>query len=120
MVQNWRVQQPYSAEPIIELARLYRESGDSSTATQLLADAIKLDGNNARALRAMGMLREESGDYAQALQNYIRSYQLNNAQGDLPQKIASLQGQARTAQAIVPQTQPGQVNPGSVNQYVPR
>ena len=119
MVQNWRVQQPDSAEPVIELARLYREAGDRSTATQLLADALNIDGNNARALKAMGMRREESGEYSLALQNYIRSYEANNTQADVAQKIAALQGQTRTAQGIPPQVQSAQV-PGGINQYAPR
>jgi tetratricopeptide (TPR) repeat protein len=118
MVQNWRARQPNSAEPLIELARMFRETGNRETATQLLADALNVDGNNPRALKAMGRMREESGEYALALQNYVRSYQSNNLQSDVAEKIAALQGQVRSAQAVP--FQPGQSRLGSVNQFVPR
>lgn len=118
MVQNWRLRQPNSAEPLIELARMFRETGNRSSSTQLLVDALNLDGNNARALKAMGQMREESGEYALALQNYIRSYQANNLQSDVAQKIASLQGLTRSAQAVP--FQPGQNRLGSINQHIPR
>ena len=120
LVENWRVQQPQSAEPSIELARLYREAGDSAAATQLLADALQIDGDNARALKAMGMMREESGDYSLALQNYMRSYEANSSQTDVAQKIASLQGATRTAQNTIPPTQTGQTTPPGNNQFMPR
>ena len=120
LVQNWRVQQPDNPEPVIELARLYRESGDSAAATQLLADALHIDGNHARALKAMGMMREESGEYDLALQNYTRSYEANNSQTDVAQKIASLQGATRTAQNTTPPVQTGQALPPGSNQFLPR
>jgi len=118
MVQNWRAQQPGSPEPLVELARMFRETGNRGSSTQLLVDALNLDGTNARALKAMGQMREESGEYALALQNYMRSYQSNNLQQDVAQKIASLQGVVSTNQAVP--FQPGQNRLGSINQYVPR
>jgi len=118
MMQTWRAQTPQSAEPVIELARMYHETGNRNQATQLLVDALNLEPTNARALKALGSIREESGQYQLALDNYIRSYQANNLQADVAQKIAALQGVTRTAQ-VVP-NQPGQTQLSSVNQYVPR
>ncbi|MGI9518026.1 MAG: tetratricopeptide repeat protein [Pirellulaceae bacterium] len=118
MMQTWRAQMPQSAEPAIELARMYHETGNRQQATQLLVDALNVEPTNARALKALGSIREESGQYQLALDNYIRSYQANNLQADVAQKIAALQGVARTSQ-VVP-AQPGQAQLGSVNQYVPR
>lgn len=118
LVQNWRASQPGSAEPLVELARMYRETGNRTQATQLLVDALNVDSDNALALKAMGKMREESGQYAMALENYIRSYQSNNLQADVAQRIAALQGVVRNAQ-VVPY-QPGQNRLGSLNQYVPR
>jgi tetratricopeptide (TPR) repeat protein len=118
LVQDWRVKQPGSADPVIELARMYRESGDRGAASQLLVDALHVDSDNARALKAMGQMREEEGQYNLALQNYIRSYQANNMQPDVAQKIASLQGVVRSAQTVP--YQPGQNRVGDVNHYVPR
>jgi tetratricopeptide (TPR) repeat protein len=56
-----------------------------------LDDAIALDLNNPRAWSARGSLREGQGDFAQALANYQRSYQLNTFQPALADRIASLQ-----------------------------
>lgn len=119
MLQNWRIRAPGSADPVVEMARLYKEKGDRNQSIQLLADALNINSNDARALKAMAQMREEAGQYQLALQNYIRSYQANNLQTDVAARIAALQGQTRTA--VQPNTfQPGQPQLGSVNQYVPR
>ncbi len=117
MLQNWRLREPGSAEPIIELARLQKELGQRDQASQLLIDALNVDSSNARALKAMGQMREEDGQLQLALDNYIRSYQANNLQTDVAAKIAALQGRIRSPSVPV---QPGQSRMGSVNQYVPR
>ncbi len=118
MIQSWRDTAPGSAEPVIELARMYSEAGNRTQANQLLVDALKIDPANARALKAMGKMREESGELQLALQNYVRFYQANNLQTDVAEKIAALQGTIRTTQAIP--LQPGQTRLGQVNQHVPR
>lgn len=79
------------AEARVELARLYEEFGDRRTAENYLQQAINLNGQNARAWTAIGKLREESGDYAQALANYQRSYQINRFQPAVGQRIALLE-----------------------------
>ena len=117
LLTNWRARSPFSAEPLIELARLQTEFGDRSRAMQTLADALNVDATNARALKAMGQMREEAGEYQLALDNYIRSYQANNLQTDVAAKIAALQG--RVQPQAVP-FQPGQNRMGSIYQHVPR
>lgn len=119
MVEGWRATAPGNADPVIELARMHREAGNREQSMQLLIEALNIDPNNAVALRAMGVMREEAGDTQMALQNYIRSYQANNLQADLAQRIAALQGTMRTASQPMP-FQPGQSQLGGVNQYVPR
>ena len=99
-LRSWLSQSPGSPEPRIELARLYREYGDLNTATQLLSDALNVDHRNARALRAMGDIREQSGDIQQAIANYQRSYTLNNLQSDLPNRISALQQRLASAYSI--------------------
>lgn len=91
LVRNWSNFQPQSAEPKIELARLYAEHGDSQAATQLLSDALSVEFDNDRALRAMGLLREQAGNYQQALIDYQRSLQLNPMQPNLSNHVAELQ-----------------------------
>lgn len=98
LLNSWRQRYPSSAEPLIELASLYTEFGDQNQATNLLADALQVDGTNARALKAMGYVRESQGQLNLALDNYLRSYQLDSRQTDVAQHINQLQ--TRIAQGI--------------------
>ena len=90
-LQTWSQIQPMSAEPKIELARLYSEYGDKKAAIQVLSDALVIDHDNDRALRAIGALREEAGDIRQAVYDYQRSLQVNPMQPELANRLAQLQ-----------------------------
>lgn len=103
LLNSWRQRYPTSAEPLVELASLYTEFGDQNQATNLLADALQVDGTNTRALKAMGYIRESQGQLNLALDNYLRSYQIDPRQVDVAQQINNLQ--TRIAQGF--QTQPG-------------
>ncbi len=123
LMNTWKNRYPNSTEPVIELARLYQEYGDNRRATDLLADALRMDGQNVRALKAMGHIREVQGQTHLALDNYMRVLQLDNRQTDVAQRVASLQTQL--AQLPAGTNQPGspltdQLRYGSVNPYVPR
>jgi tetratricopeptide (TPR) repeat protein len=91
LVQNWEQRSPSLAAPKIELARLYDEGGNKSAAKQQLTEALAVDPNNARALAALGKLREDSGETAQAIANYQRSLAINRYQPQVAQRMASLQ-----------------------------
>lgn len=91
LVQNWEQRSPSLAAPKIELARLYDESGNKAVAKQELIDALAVDPNNARALAALGKLREDGGETAQALANYQRSLAINRYQPLVAQRVAALQ-----------------------------
>ena len=93
LINAWKNRYPTSTEPIVELARLYQEYGDNRRATDLLADALKLDSNNVRTLKAMGHLREVQGQTHLALDNYLRVLQIDGRQNDVAAKVASLQTQ---------------------------
>lgn len=93
LLEQWKQRVPNSAEPLIELARLYQEYGDNQHATDMLADALKVDGKNIRALKAMGRVRETQGESALALDNYMRVLQLDGSQADVAQRVAVLQQQ---------------------------
>lgn len=97
LLTAWQQRYPTQSEPLIELARLHSEVGDKRRATDLLADAIRLDSSNPRALKAMGHLRETEGQYAQALENYQRALQIDPRQMDVAQRVGELQ--TRLAQA---------------------
>jgi tetratricopeptide (TPR) repeat protein len=90
LLKNWAVRSPNNAEARIELARLYEEFGDRETAKIQLTEALHIDQHNSRAWNALARLREQSGDYAQALANYQRSYSLNRFQPEIAERIAAL------------------------------
>ncbi len=104
LLQNWTTANP-GAEPKVELARLYQEyaqlaqaKSDTKTAQECmqsavasLQSALTVEPTNARALRALGYIREQSGDTAQALNNYRLSLQANSNQKDLTERVAQLE-----------------------------
>jgi Tfp pilus assembly protein PilF len=108
LLNGWQARNPMAADPPIELARLYQETGDQQRAVNYLADALRLDSYNARALKAMGHIREQQGQWAMALENYTRAYQADSRQSDLVGKIQALQ--TRLASSAYPYQNPGQVN----------
>ncbi len=116
LVRTWQQRNPQSAEPLVELARLYQEFGDRRQATQLLTDALVRDSQNARALTALAHNRELDGQYQLALQDYYRAYQVNGQQPAVAAKIAQLQNQLQVP-AMGPAAPPRW---GSANPYIPR
>lgn len=104
LMKNWALDNPKSADARVELARLFQEFGDLETAQAHLQAALMADQDNHRAWAALGALREQSGDLAQALDNYQRSYNLNNFQPAVASKIASLHQSDRGG---VPAAEPG-------------
>jgi tetratricopeptide (TPR) repeat protein len=90
LVQNWAARNPSSPAPKVELARLYEESGNRDLAKQQLIDAVAVDPANARALAALGKLREDAGETVQALANYQRSLASNPNQPLLASRVTSM------------------------------
>jgi tetratricopeptide (TPR) repeat protein len=97
LLRGWAGRQPAQTAPQIELARLFEESGDPDSAKQHLIDALAIDPNDARALTALGQLREQSGETRQALANYQRSLAINRFQPQVAARVASLQAAAAPA-----------------------
>ena len=91
---------PDTGMPKIELARLYEEFGDKDTAKQNLTAALSISPNDPRALAALGKLREESGDYSQAMSNYQRSLAAYRYQPELAQRVSALQAAGTTPPAV--------------------
>ncbi|MEM8679115.1 MAG: tetratricopeptide repeat protein [Planctomycetota bacterium] len=91
LLKRWAMQNPSDPSARIELARLYEEFGDDDSAIQHLSDALHVDANDHRAWAALGRLREERGEHAQALSNYQQAYNLNQFQPGLSSRIATLQ-----------------------------
>ena len=65
--------QPSLADAKIELARLNDEFGNRQAAKEQLIEALALQPEQSPRLTALGKIREEAGDKAQALANYQRS-----------------------------------------------
>ena len=100
LLNNWATSNPKSPEPKIELARVLEESGQIEQAKVQLVDALTIDPHNARALTALGRLRDQSGNYAQALSDYQRSLAVNRFQPDVSARVAQLQAAASPVPAI--------------------
>ncbi len=96
LLESWAAKNPALPDPKIELARLSEEFGDRDAAKQHLADALLRDPTNARALAALGRLRELEGDTAQALANYQQSLLADRFQPDISARVAMLQSAAGT------------------------
>lgn len=104
----WEDMNLVAPEPKIELARLYQEYAQicqiqgrtdvaqncMNAALTKLQQVLSVDPNNFRALRAMGYLREQSGDIVNAIADYRRSLQSNPAQKDLSDRITALESGA--------------------------
>jgi tetratricopeptide (TPR) repeat protein len=100
LLNTWRNRYPNSTDPLIELARLYQEYGDTRRAADYLADALRVNGQDIRALKAMGHVRERQGEIQLAMENYYRVLQLDNRQTEVASALQRLQTQV--AQGGVP------------------
>src|SRR2546430_658867 len=64
-------------------------------------EALPLDGRIWRPHAGLGGLKEQAGDYPQALQNCQLAYSINRFQPELQRQIAALQSRVGPAQAGV-------------------
>lgn len=92
LLNNWAVASPTNPNPHVEMARLLEEGQRTEEAEAQLVQALTVEPNDARALAALGRLRDQSGDYLQALQNYQRSLDVNQYQPQVAARVATLQG----------------------------
>src|SRR4029079_15481077 len=92
LLNHWSGSNPTSADPKIETARLLEEGNQPEQAKAQLVDALTIDPHNARALTALGRLRDQQGDHMQALANYQRSLSVNRFQPEVQARVAQLQG----------------------------
>jgi tetratricopeptide (TPR) repeat protein len=97
LLEGWVDRQPELADAKIELARLYDEFGEPETAKDRLLEALAVDHQNPRALAALGSIREQSGEYAQALSNYRQSLAYDSFQQGVASRVAALQPAAGTS-----------------------
>lgn len=91
LIERWGDRSPSMAAPKIELARLFEESGDREAAKEHLIKALEVDPSSPRALAALGRLRDQLGEHAQALDNYRRSLVHDRFQPEVAARVAALQ-----------------------------
>ncbi len=116
LLNTWQQRNPTSTEPLIELARLYHEYGDNRRATDLLSDALRINANDTRALKAMGRVREMQGQVDLAMQNYLRVLQLLPGEQEVANRVAQLQPQLNQVSGMVQSPQRyGAANPTGQN-----
>ncbi|MCE9546962.1 MAG: tetratricopeptide repeat protein [Planctomycetia bacterium] len=90
LLTDWTRRNPTSADAHVELARLQQELGNRAEAEKQLLEAVAVDTSHSRARAALGKLREESGDYNQAMVNFNASLASNPLQPDLQARMAAL------------------------------
>jgi tetratricopeptide (TPR) repeat protein len=91
LMEGWVARSPNVADAKIELARLNEEFGNRQAAKDHLIEALTIQPDNPRALAALGKIREDSGETAQALANYQRSLQYDNQQPQVAARVSALQ-----------------------------
>lgn len=101
LLQRWSERNYQSADARIELARLYEEFGDQQSAVRYLTEALEVDSKSPRAWTALGRIREQQGQLAQALSNYQQAYAINTFQPGVAERIATLQRSLSTSAGSV-------------------
>jgi Tfp pilus assembly protein PilF len=105
LLQGWVDQQPYSAEPYVELAWLKREIGDIAGTEQLLLSALKVKPNDHVATAQLGQLYQDTNQPDRAVAMYRRSLHARWNQPEVQSRMTQLQrgyGSTPTAYAAPP------------------
>ncbi len=102
LIEGWVDRNPSSAEPKIELARLFEEFGDRQAAKDHLIEALSADPRNARALAALGRIREQMGEHALALNDYQQSLWQDRFQPEVAARVAALRSAFGPTNTTIP------------------
>lgn len=102
LIEGWADRNPSSAEPKIELARLFEEFGDRQAAKDHLIEALSADPRNARALAALGRIREQMGEHALALNDYQQSLWQDRFQPQVAARVAALRSAFGPTNTTIP------------------
>jgi tetratricopeptide (TPR) repeat protein len=114
LLEQWAMQSPNLADPRIELARLYDEFGQVDIAKEKLLEALTVEPQSARALAALGSIREKQGDLRQAMHDYQRSLWYDQNQPEVAARVASLRTALGTVDApLVPAAPTQMVRPSA-------
>jgi hypothetical protein len=97
LLQGWAGQQPYSAEPYIELAWFKRETGDTKGAEEMLLSALRVKPNDHIATAQLGQLYQDTNQPDRAIAMYRRSLYTRWNQPEVQSRIGQLEGQGPPA-----------------------
>ena len=102
LLEGWIDQQPYSAEPFIEMAWLKRELGDMAGTEQLLLTALRVKPNDYVATAQLGQLYQDTNQPDRAIAMYRRSLYTRWYQPEVQSRVAQLQRQSMGAYSVAP------------------
>jgi tetratricopeptide (TPR) repeat protein len=102
LLEGWVDRQPGLPDAKIELARLCDEQGNRQAAKDRLVEALNIEPDNSRALAALGKIREDMGESAQALTAYQRSLARDGRQPEVVARVAALQSATQPVVATLP------------------
>ncbi|MBI1901098.1 MAG: tetratricopeptide repeat protein [Planctomycetia bacterium] len=91
LLENWAQRSPNIADARVEQARLHEEFKDNAAAKEKLLQALTIEPTHARALAALGRIRESEGEVWQAMHDYSRSLAHDRNQPDVIARLAALQ-----------------------------
>ena len=101
LLNHWSRQRSEVGRPENRTRAAAGRIGQPEQAKAQLVDALTIDPHNARALTALGRLRDQSGDHMQALANYQRSLTDNRFQPEVAARVAQLQGVGTSTGALM-------------------
>jgi Flp pilus assembly protein TadD len=114
MLTTWAGSQPYSPEPLVEMAWLQRQSGQSAAAAQSLQRALQINPNHAVAMAHLGEYYEGAGRPDQAAEMYQQSLRADWNQPDVHSRLAGVSHSAGPANAMAATAMARGVHPWDV------
>lgn len=93
LIDGWLARSPQQADPYVEDGWRLRQDGDLLAAQGRFQQALALNPRHVRALIELGLLYEQLGWPARALELYQRAWQLQPEQPELAARIQQLQAQ---------------------------
>lgn len=114
MLTTWAGAQPYSPEPLVEMAWLQRQSGQSALAAQSLQRALQINPNHAVAMAHLGEYYEGAGRPDQAAEMYQQSLRSDWNQPDVHSRLAGVSQSAGPGNAMAATAMARGVHPWDV------
>jgi tetratricopeptide (TPR) repeat protein len=92
---------PDCSETLIDLGRLYAETGELDQAADCFRRALELDPGDATALYNLGVVAQDEGDDAQAIERYRRALDLDPRLAEAHYNLATIYDRAGEPQLAI-------------------